>query len=59
MPKKEIALVLVVAFLIGSIGGAFFLEPLYEEVPAFVGELERMFPEMKKHYIWICLPPQM
>ena len=28
MPKKEIALVLVVAFLIGSIGGAFFLEPL-------------------------------
>ena len=44
MPKKEIALVLVVAFLIGSIGGAFFLEPLYEEVPAFVGELEKNVP---------------
>ena len=56
MPKKEIALVLVVAFLIGSIGGAFFLEPLYEEVSV---NLKRMFPEMKKHYIWICLPPQM
>ena len=52
MPKKEIALVLVVAFLIGSIGGAFFLEPLSVN-------LKRMFPEMKKHYIWICLPPQM
>ena len=44
MPKKEIALVLVVAFLIGSIGGAFFLEPLDEEVPAFVGELEKDVP---------------
>lgn len=44
MPKKEIALVLVVAFLIGSIGGAFFLEPLYEELPAFVGEFEKNVP---------------
>ena len=32
MPKKEILLVLVVAFLIGAIGGAFFLEPIYEEL---------------------------
>lgn len=44
MPKREIALVLVVAFLMGSIGGAFFLEPLYEEVPAVVGELEKNIP---------------
>ena len=40
MPKKEIVLVLVVAFLIGAIGGALFLEPLYEEFPSVVGELE-------------------
>ena len=44
MPKKEIVLVLVVAFLIGAIGGAFFLEPLYEEFPSVVGELEKNVP---------------
>ncbi|WP_299526243.1 hypothetical protein [uncultured Methanobrevibacter sp.] len=44
MPKKEIALVLVVAFIIGSIGGAFFLEPLYQEFPAFAGEFEKNVP---------------
>lgn len=44
MPKREIALVLVVAFLIGSIGGAFFLEPLYEEVPNMVAEVEKNVP---------------
>ena len=43
MPKKEIVLVLVVAFLIGAIG-AFFLEPLYEEFPSVVGELEKNVP---------------
>ena len=44
MPKREIALVLVVAFLIGSIGGAFFLEPLYEEVPNIVAAVEKNVP---------------
>ena len=36
MPKKEMLLVILVAFLIGSIGGAMFLEPIYREVPAAV-----------------------
>lgn len=44
MPKREIILVLVVAFLMGSIGGAFFLEPLYEEVPTVIGEFEKNIP---------------
>ncbi len=44
MPKKEIALVLIVAFFMGAIGGAFFLEPLYQEVPNVVGELEKGVP---------------
>lgn len=44
MPKKEIILVLVVAFLIGSIGGAFFLEPIYEELPSVVSIVEKNVP---------------
>ena len=44
MPKKEILLVLLVAFLIGSIGGAFFLEPIYEELPSVTSTLEKNMP---------------
>jgi len=44
MPKKEIILVLVVAFLIGVIGGAFFLEPIYEELPSVVSIVEKNVP---------------
>ncbi len=44
MPKKEIVLVLVVAFLVGAIGGAFFLEPIYEELPTVVSVVEKNVP---------------
>lgn len=44
MPKKEIILVLLVAFLIGSIGGAFFLEPIYKEMPSVVSVVEKNMP---------------
>lgn len=44
MPKKEVVLVLVVAFLIGAIGGAFFLEPIYEELPSVMSMVEKNVP---------------
>ena len=44
MPKKEIILVLVVAFLIGAIGGAFFLQPIYEELPSVASIVEKNVP---------------
>ena len=44
MPKKEVLLVLVVAFLIGSIGGAFFIDPIYDELPNVVGVIEKTMP---------------
>lgn len=44
MPRKEIILVILVAFLIGSIGGAFFLEPIYQEMPSVVTTLEKSMP---------------
>ncbi|WP_407377708.1 hypothetical protein [Methanobrevibacter sp.] len=44
MPKKEIVLVLGVAFLIGAIGGAFFLQPIYQELPEVVSLVEKNVP---------------
>ena len=44
MPKKEILLVILVAFLIGSIGGAFFIEPIYQEMPSVVTTVEKNMP---------------
>ena len=44
MPKREILLVLGVAFLIGAIGGAFFLDPIYDELPEVVGVVEKNMP---------------
>ncbi|WP_231483580.1 hypothetical protein [Methanobrevibacter sp. YE315] len=44
MPKKEIVLVLLVAFLVGSIGGAFFLDPIYDELPNFASMIEKNIP---------------
>ena len=41
MPKKEVILVLVAGFLIGAIGGAFFLEPIYQEMPSVMGSVEQ------------------
>ena len=44
MPKREIILVLIVAFLIGAIGGAFFLDPIYDELPDVAGMIEKAMP---------------
>ena len=44
MPKKEVALVLACAFVIGCIGGVFFLSPLYDEVPEVVSTFEKVVP---------------
>lgn len=44
MPKREVLLVLVVAFLIGCIGGAFFLEPIYDDLPEVASVFEKNMP---------------
>lgn len=44
MPKKEVVLVLVVAFFIGAIGGAFFLDPIYDELPNVASVVEKNMP---------------
>lgn len=44
MPKNEVILVLIVAFLIGAIGGAFFLDPIYDELPNVVSAFEKTMP---------------
>lgn len=42
--KKEVALVLIVAFLIGCIGGALFLDPIYDELPSVASAIEKNMP---------------
>ena len=42
--KKEVLLVLIVGFLIGCIGGAFFLDPIYDELPSVVSMVEKSMP---------------
>ena len=44
MPKREVLLVLGVAFLIGCIGGAFFLEPVYQDLPEVLSLVEKNMP---------------
>lgn len=44
MPKREVILVILVAFLIGSIGGAFFLDPIYDELPNVASVIEKNMP---------------
>jgi hypothetical protein len=38
--KKEIILVIVSSFIIGSLGGMFFLHPIYESMPGIMGTFE-------------------
>ena len=44
MPKKEVAIVLLSAFIIGCLGGAFFLIPIYDDIPEVVGSVEKLVP---------------
>ena len=45
MPRREVLLVLLVAFLIGSIGGAFFLDPIHDELPVLINVVEKNINE--------------
>lgn len=44
MSKKEMLLVLGVGFFIGVLGGAFFLSPIYSDVPEFAEAVEKVLP---------------
>jgi len=44
IPKKEVILIILVAFLIGAIGGAFFLDPIYDELPNVASMVEKNMP---------------
>ena len=41
--KKEIAYIIAIGFVLGGIGGYFFIEPIYEEVPYAVGNVQGLF----------------
>ena len=55
MPKREIVLVLAVAFFIGCIGGAFFLEPIYQDLPEVMSLVEKNMPN-NEETLYLDLP---
>lgn len=44
MSKKEMVLILAVGFFIGALGGAFFLSPIYSDVPEVATAIEKVIP---------------
>lgn len=44
MNKKEVLLVLGVAFFIGALGGAFFLSPIYSDMPEIASSIGKAMP---------------
>lgn len=41
--KKEISYILIIGFILGGIGGYFFVEPIYEETPYIIGTFSELF----------------
>ena len=44
MSKKEMLLILGVGFFIGALGGAFFLSPIYSDMPEIATAIEKVIP---------------
>lgn len=41
--KREVAYIIAIGFVLGGIGGYFFIEPIYEEVPYAIGNVQGLF----------------
>lgn len=53
--RREIAYIIAIGFVLGGIGGYFFIEPIYEEMPYAVGNVEGLFT-MENEVINLNLP---
>lgn len=40
LEKKDIGGILLIAFIIGAVGGLFFISPIYEDFPEFISEVD-------------------
>ena len=41
--RKEIVSIIIIGFVLGAIGGYFFINPIYEETPYVIGNLQGLF----------------
>lgn len=41
--KKELVFIIIIGFILGGLGGYFFIEPIYEDTPYFVGNTYGLF----------------
>ena len=53
--KKEIAFILIIGFILGGLGGYFFIEPIYEESPYIEATIYGLFTTENEH-INLILP---
>ena len=40
--KKDILSVLAIGFIVGIVGGAFFITPIYQDIPSFIGTVQEV-----------------
>jgi len=48
---KTVSSIVAMGFVIGIIGGAFLIAPVYEELPSVAGSIQNLFGESEKVYI--------
>ena len=53
--RKEIISIVVIGFVLGTIGGYFFIYPIYEESPYVIGNIQGMF-SMEDEVINLNIP---
>lgn len=53
--KKEMTYIVIIGFVLGGLGGYFFLEPIYEETPYISGTLYELF-STEDDYVNLILP---
>lgn len=53
--RREVAYIIVIGFVLGGIGGYFFIEPIYDEVPYAVGNVQGLFT-MENEVINLNIP---
>ncbi|MGL6299206.1 MAG: hypothetical protein ACRC1M_08590 [Methanobacteriaceae archaeon] len=51
LDKKNMISLIAISFIIGAIGGAFFISPIYDELPYIIGSSEQIVNGQNEHII--------
>ena len=56
--RKEIVSIILIGFVLGAIGGYFFIDPIYEESPYIIGNVQGLFT-LDSEVIYLNIPSTM